>query len=144
MNSASNQMPIDEPSRRLPQFVNANQQYEFNRLFYGVSIGPAAFSAFMSKSFRPYVLNKDLINNLDKVFIHPQKTRKKIHFKTITTKSFQGKMKTAPNKPYFFLIRVKFPGHSIEGITINTFKITIRRNIKTLSPSNKENAKLLK
>ena len=46
-------MPLDEQSRRLAQFVNGNQQYEFNRLFYGISIGPAAFSAFMSKIFRP-------------------------------------------------------------------------------------------
>ena len=46
MNSAYNQMPLDEQSRRLTPFVIGNQQYEFNRLFYGISIGPAAFSAF--------------------------------------------------------------------------------------------------
>ena len=51
MNSAYNQMPLDEQSRRLTQFVIGNQQYEFNRLFYGISIGPAAVSAFMSKIF---------------------------------------------------------------------------------------------
>ena len=51
MNSAYNQMPLDEQSRRLSQFVIGNQQYEFIRLFYGISIGPAAFSAFMSKIF---------------------------------------------------------------------------------------------
>ena len=51
MNSAYNQMPLDEQSRRLTQFVIGNQQYEFNRLFYGISIGPAAFSAFMKKFF---------------------------------------------------------------------------------------------
>ena len=49
MNSAYNQMPQDEQSRRLTQLVIGNQQYEFNRLFYGISIRPAAFSAFMSK-----------------------------------------------------------------------------------------------
>ena len=58
MNSAYNQMPLDEQSRRLTQFVIGNQQYEFNRLFYGISIGPAAFSAFMSKIFRPLILKK--------------------------------------------------------------------------------------
>ena len=51
MNSAYNKMPLDEQSRRLIQFVIGNQQHEFNRLFYGISIGPAAFSAFMSKIF---------------------------------------------------------------------------------------------
>ena len=43
MNSAYNQMPLDEQSRRLTQVVIGNQQYEFNRLIYGLSIGAAAF-----------------------------------------------------------------------------------------------------
>ena len=47
MNSAYNQMPLDGQSRRLTQFVNGNQQYEFNRLFCGTSIGPAAFPVYM-------------------------------------------------------------------------------------------------
>ena len=65
MNSAYNQMPLDEQSRRLTQFVIGNQQYELNRLFYGISIGPAAFSAFMSKIFRPLILMKNAITYLD-------------------------------------------------------------------------------
>ena len=72
MNSAYTQMPLNEQSRRLTQFVIANQQYEFNRLFYGISIEPAAFSAFMSKNFRPRVLKKPAITYLDDVFMHSQ------------------------------------------------------------------------
>ena len=72
MNSAYNQMPLDEQSRRLTQFVIGNQQYEFNRLFYGISIGPAAFSAFMSKNFRPLILKKHEITYLDDVFMQSQ------------------------------------------------------------------------
>ena len=72
MNSACNQMPLDEQSRRLTQFVIGNQQYEFNRLFYGISIGPAAFSAFMSKIFRRLILNKNAITYLDDVFMQSQ------------------------------------------------------------------------
>ena len=44
-------MPLDEQSRRLTQFVIGNQQYEFNRLFYGISIGPAAFFSFYEQNF---------------------------------------------------------------------------------------------
>ena len=62
MNSAYNQMPLVEQSRRLAQFVIGNQQYEFNRLFYGISIVPAAFSAFMSKIFRPIILSKKIFH----------------------------------------------------------------------------------
>ena len=42
MNSAYNQLPLVEQSRRLTQLVIENQQYELNRIFYGLSIGPAA------------------------------------------------------------------------------------------------------
>ena len=72
MNSAYNEMPLDEQSRRLTQFVIANQQYEMNRLFYGISIEPAAFSAFMRKCFRPLILNKIAITYLDDVFMQSQ------------------------------------------------------------------------
>ena len=72
MNSAYNQMPLDEQSRRLTQFVVGNQQYELNPLFYGISIGPAAFSAFMSKNFRPLTLKKNAITYLDDVFMQSQ------------------------------------------------------------------------
>ena len=72
MNNAYNQMPLDEQSRRLKPFVFGNQQYEFNRLFYGISIGPAAFSAFMSKHFRPLILKKLEITYLDDVFMQSQ------------------------------------------------------------------------
>ena len=61
LNSAYNQMPLDEQSRRLTQFVIGNQQYELNRLFYGISIRTAAFSAFISKIFRPQILKKTAI-----------------------------------------------------------------------------------
>ena len=72
MNSAYHQMPLDEQSRRLTQFVIGNQQYEFNRFFYGISIGPAAFSTFMSKIFRPLILKKNAITYLDDVFMQSQ------------------------------------------------------------------------
>ena len=72
MNSAYNQMPLDEQSRRLTQFFIGNQQYEFNRLFYGISIGPAAFSAFMNKIFRPLILKKNAITYLDDVVMQSQ------------------------------------------------------------------------
>ena len=69
MNSAYNQMPLDEQSLRLTQFVIENQQCDFNRLFYGISIGPAAFSAFMIKFFNLLFLSKNVIRYLDNFFI---------------------------------------------------------------------------
>ena len=65
-------MPLGEQSRRLTQFVIGKQQYEFNNLFYGISIEPAAFSAFMSKFFSPLTLKENAITNLDDVFMQSQ------------------------------------------------------------------------
>ena len=65
-------MPLDEQSQRITQIVIGSQQNEFNRLFYGISIGPAAFSAFMSKIFRPFILNNKAITYLDDVFMQSQ------------------------------------------------------------------------
>ena len=58
MNSANNQMPLDKPSHRLTNVVIAGQYYCFKRLFYGISIGPAAFSSLMSSIFKPLIKKK--------------------------------------------------------------------------------------
>ena len=104
MNSAYNQMPLDEQSRRLTQFVFGNQQYEFNRLFYGISIGPAAISAFMSKMFRPLILRKNAITYLDDVFVQSQTKDEKF---TVLEKYHQTlqkeKHESSPRQITFFL-----------------------------------------
>ena len=108
MNSAYNQMPLDEQSRRLTQFVIGNQQYEFNRLFYGISIGPAAFSAFMSKIFRPLILKKSVITYLDDVLMQSQTKEEMFTVLELYHKILQNKnLKAAPDKSHFFLTRVR-------------------------------------
>ena len=139
MNSAYNQMPLDEQSRRLTQFVIGNQQYEFNRLFYGISIGPAAFSAFMSKIFRPLILKKNAITYLDDVFMQSQ--TKDEMFKVLEKyhQILQNEnLKAAPDKSHFFLTRVKFLGHNIERKTITPLKSRIDAIQKLQPPTNKK------
>ena len=102
MNSAYNQMPLDEQSRRLTQFFIRNQQYEFNRLFYGVSIGPAEFSAFMSKIFRPLILNKNAITYLNIVYMQSQtKDEILIVLEKYHQILLHENMKAAPDKSHF-------------------------------------------
>ena len=139
MNSAYNQMPLDEQSRRLTQFVIGNQQYEFNRLFYGISIGPAAFSAFMSKIFRPLILKKNAITYLDDVFMQSQTKEEMFTVLEHYHKILQNEnLKAAPNKSYFFLTRVKFLGHSIERNTITPLISRIDAIQKLQPPTNKK------
>ena len=111
MNSSYNQMTLDEQSRRMTQFVIGNQQYELIRLLYGISIGPAAFSAFMSKTFRPLILKKNAITYLDDVFMQSQ--IKDEMFRVLEQYHPQLKnenMKAAPDKSHFFLTQVKITG----------------------------------
>ena len=138
MNSAYNQMPLDEQSRRLTQFVIGNQQYEFNRLFYGISIGPAAFSAFMSKNFRPLILKKSAFTYLDDVFMQSQTKDEMFTVLEQYHKILQNEnLKAALDKSHFFLTRVKFLGHNIERNTITSVK---SRNdaIQKLQPTTKK------
>ena len=68
-------MALDELLLLLTQCVFANQNNEVKRLYYGISIGPAAFSAFyafMSKIFRRIFLVENFITYLDDNFIQSQ------------------------------------------------------------------------
>ena len=103
-------MPLDEQSRRLTQFVIGNQQYEFNRLFYGISIGPAfEFFQPLSKIFRPLILNKNASTFLDDNFMQSP-TKEEIF--TVLEQYHQTlkneNTKTAPDKLQFFITRVNF------------------------------------
>ena len=139
MNSACKQMPLDKQPRRLTQFFIRNQQYEVNSLFYGISIGPAAFSAFMSEIFRPLILNKNAITYLDDVFMQSQT---KDEMFNVLEKYHQillhKNIKAAPDESHFFLTRVKFLGHIIERNTITPLKSRIEAIQKLQPPSNKK------
>ena len=122
------------------KFVIRNQQSELNRLFYGISIGAAALSAFMSEIFRPFILNKKAITCLDDVFMQPQtKDEMFIFLEKYHQILLHENMKAAPDKSHCFLTRVKFLGHIIERNTITPFKSRIDAIQKLQPPSNKNN-----
>ena len=109
MNSAYNQMPLDKHSQRLTNFVIAGQQYCFKRLFYGISIGPAAFSSFMSSIFKPLIRKIKIIPYLDDDFI--QDTTTDTILQTLNeyhTILANENFKTARVKSFFFLILLNF------------------------------------
>ena len=109
MNSAYNQMPLDKPSQRLKNFVIAGQQYCFKRLFHGISIGPAAFSSFMSSIFKPLIRKNKIITYLDDVVI--QDTTTDTTLQTLTqyhTILKNENLKAAPDESFFFKIQFNF------------------------------------
>ena len=132
-------MTLDEQPRRLTQFVIGNQHYEFNRLFYGISIGPASFSAFMSKTFRPLILKKNAIKYLDDVFMQSQTKEEMFIVLEQYHKILQNEnLKAVPNESHFFLTCVNFLRHNIEQNTITPLKSRIDAIQKLQPPTNKK------
>ena len=142
MNSAYNQMLLDEQSRRLTNFVIGNQQYEFNRLFYGISIGPAAFSAFMSKIFRPLLLKKNAITCLDDVFMQSQ-TKDEMFAVLKKYHQTEQKHESSPRQITFFQNTRKTSWTHYREKHYNPIEITYRCNPKTPATYNqKENPRV--
>ena len=69
LNSAYNPIPLDKESMRYTQFTIGNEQYCFKRLFYGISIGPAAFASILTHYLYPLIRNGTVITYVDDIFI---------------------------------------------------------------------------
>ena len=118
LNSAYNQIPLDEESMRYTHFtemVIGNEQYCFKRLFYGISIGPAAFASILTHFLYPLIRKGTVITYVDDIFIqtnsYEQMFETLIEYHKILLKE---NLKAEPDKTYFMLKKVKFLGHIIE------------------------------
>ena len=69
LNSAYNQIPLDDESMRYTHFTIRNEQYCFKRLFYGISIGPAAFASILTHFLYPLIRKGTVITYVDDIFI---------------------------------------------------------------------------
>ena len=132
MNSAYNQISLDEQSRQLATFVIGNQQYEFIRLFYGISIRPAAFSAFMSKMFRPLILKK-LRNHILRCCFHAVTNERRIvyNFRSISSNTQKLNHESSPRQITFFPNTRKFSWPHYRKKHYNSIEITDKCNSKT-------------
>ena len=115
LNSAYNQIPLDEQSMRYTHFTIENEQYCFKRLFYGISIGPAAFASTLTHFLYPLIRKGTVIAYVYDIFIQTNSYQQMyeiiIEYHKILLKE---NLKAAPDKPYFMLKKVKFLGHIIE------------------------------
>ena len=119
LNSAYNQIPLDEESMRYTHFTIGNEQYCFKRLFYGISIGPAAFASILTHFLYPLIRKGTVITYVDDIFI--QTNSYELMYETLIEYHkvlLKENLKAAPDKTYFMLKKVKFLGHIIENKTI--------------------------
>ena len=69
LNSANNQIPLSNESMRCTHFTIGNKQYCFKRLFYGISIEPAAFASILTHFLYPLIRKGTVITYVDDIFI---------------------------------------------------------------------------
>ena len=67
LNSAYNQIPLDEQLMRYTNFTIDNEQYCFKRLFYGISIGSAAFASILTHFLYPLIRKGTVITYVDDI-----------------------------------------------------------------------------
>ena len=115
LNSAYNQIPLDEQSMRYTHSTIGNEQYCFKRLFYGTSTGPAAFASILTHFLYPLIRKGKVITYVDDIFIqtnsYEQMYQTLIEYHKILLKE---NLKAAPDKTYFMLKNVQFLRHIIE------------------------------
>ena len=111
LNSAYNQIPLDEESMRYTHFTIGNEQYCFKRLFYGISIGPAIFASILTHFLYPLIRKGTVITYVDDIFIQTNSCDQMYETHTECHKVLiKEKLKAAPDKTYFMLKKVKFLG----------------------------------
>ena len=97
--SAYNQIPLDEQSMRYTHFTTGNGQYCFKRLFYGISIEPAAFASILTHFLYPLIRKGTVITYVDDIFIqtnsYPQMYETLIEYRKILLKE---NLEAAPDK----------------------------------------------
>ena len=139
MNSAYNQMPLNKQWQRLTNFVIAGLQYCFKPLFLCISVGAAAFSFFMSNSFKPLIRKNKIIRYLDDVFIQDTTTDTMLHTLEQDHNNLKKEnLKGTPDKFFFILESVKFLGHQIQNNHIHPLKCKIDGFLKLQPPKNKK------
>ena len=136
LNSAFNQIPLDEESMRYTHFTIGNEQYCFKGLFYGISIGTAAFASILTHFLYPLIRKRTVITHVDDIFIqtnsYEQMFETLIEYHKILLKE---NLKAAPDKTYFMLKKVNFLGHIIEDKKVKPLTSRIDRFQKLEPPT---------
>ena len=138
LSCAYHQVHLSYEPQKLTSFIIGGRQYTFLRGFYGLCGLPNFFSRLMTIHFDPLIRKKQAITYIDDTIMQPQ-TRSEIftiinEYHTLLRKAG---LKTAPDKTFFFLIKVKFLGHVISPEWIQSIakRVEALRNLK--SPQSK-------
>ena len=128
------QGPFSFETQKLTSFVIGGRQYTLTRGFFGLCGLPNFFSRLMKIHFDPLIRKKQAITYIDDTIMQSQ-TRGEM-FTTINEYHSllrKAGLKTAPDKTFFFLKKVKFLGHvfSPDGIQPIAKHVDALRNLKS-------------
>ena len=138
LSCAYHQVPLSLETQKLTSFIIGGRQYTFTRGFYGLCGLPNFFSRLMTILFDPLIRKKEAITYIDDTIMQSQ-TRSEMF--TIINEYHallrKAGLKTAPEKTFLFLKKVKLLGHVIspDGIQPMTKRVDALRNFK--SPQSK-------
>ena len=111
-------------------------KYYFKRLFYGISIGPAAFASILTHFLYPLIRKGTVITYVDDIIIQTATYDQMYETLEEYHKILQKEnLKAAPDKTYFMFKKVKFLGHIIENKKIKPLTSRIE-GFQKLQPPN--------
>ena len=134
LSCAYHQVPLSYETQKSTSFIIGGGQYTFTRGFYGVCGVPNFFSRLMTIHLDPLIRKKQAITYIDDTIVQSQ-TRGEMFFiiNEHHTLLRNAGLKAARDKTFFFLKKVKFPGHVIspDGIQPIAKRVDALRNLKS-------------
>ena len=134
LSCAYHQVPLSPETQKLNSFIIGEKQYTYTRGFYGLCGLPNFFSRLRTIHFDPLIKKKQAITYIDDTIMQSQ--NKNEMFTVISEyQTFLRKagLKTAPDKTFFSLKKIKFLGHVIspEGIQPIAKRVKDLKNLKS-------------
>ena len=134
LSRAYHQVLLSFETQKLINFINDGRQKTFTRRFYGLRGLPNFVSRLMKTHFDPLIRKKQAITYIDDTIMQSQ-TRSKMftivnEYHTLLRKAG---LKSAPDRTFFFLKKVKFLGQviSLDEIQLIANRVDALRNVKS-------------
>ena len=134
LSCAYHQVHLSFETQKMTSFIIGGRQYTFARGFYGLCGLRNFFSRLLRIHFDPLIMKKQAITYIDDTLMQSQ-TRGEMFtiingYHTLLRKAG---LKTAPDKTFFFLKKVKILGHVIspDGIQPIAKRVDALRNLES-------------
>ena len=131
--------PLDEETIKLTGFSSGDRLYTLIRGFYGLKGLPNFSTKQMSTFFRSLIDKRSALVYIDDIFLLADEKQEMFELISELHKiATKENLKLAPEKSFYMLLKVKFPGHEIGNTTIKPIPSKIEAIKKIPSPKDKK------